>query len=308
MIGGSITQEIAASPDIVWQVVTDEVNATRILSQLIEQQVVKSSSDNGVGMVVRQVQVWNSRKVESFRTVTFISTSHPPYSISTNIYLNRKHALSNKDTAARTGSWTIVQGKTPHSSIFVWTFSAIPENVVESLLIMMFKKRILKLISKHFQQDLYDFAKEAERRQAMIDEEKKRETSNSGSQPLRAGTWAQRVERVKYIREGCTAEIDFLSSWQLSATGHYSCLRRGVCSSNEWMAKLGVKMSKWLWPKMTLWRRVLWQRLLHLCFFTSSVASFSTNKNIIISRYIIQRYDTNQIAPKRTVYAGRFES
>lgn len=173
MIGGSITCEIDASPEIVWDVICDTANATSILSQLIEQQVVKSCSDGGVGTVVRQVREWNGKQTESFRTITGITTK-PQYSISTNIYLNRSSALSDKsshqDVAARTGSWTIVEGETPNSSVFVWTYSAIPESLGESLIVMLFKRKILKIISKHFEQDLHDFAVEAERRQRLLNE------------------------------------------------------------------------------------------------------------------------------------------
>lgn len=171
MVGGSITLEIAASPCIVWETITDTENATKILTNLLELQVISDDKEEevGVGAVVREVRMWSGRTTESYRTITSITTTDSHYSISTNVYLTRSHALSGMQKAARTGSWTIVEGKDQKSSVFVWTYSAIPEGWCESLATLCCGRFIIRTISKHFEQDLQDFSKEAERRQVLKD-------------------------------------------------------------------------------------------------------------------------------------------
>lgn len=166
MIGGSLTHEMAASPEVVWETINDTKNATKILTNLVELQVIEEGKV-GVGTVVREVRLWSGRETESFRTITSVTTN--PFCISTNVYLTRSHALSGSRNAARTGSWTIVPGEDIRSSVFVWTYSAIPEGWCESLATLFCGRCITHTIKKHFEQDIQDFAKEAERRQALKD-------------------------------------------------------------------------------------------------------------------------------------------
>lgn len=167
MIGGSLTKEIAASPDTVWETVTDAKNATKILRNVIEQEVVKQQTV-AVGTVVREVRIFKGKRRESFRTITAVSTD-PHNSISTNVYLTKRHALSGSRDAARTGSWTIVEGNDANSSVFVWTYSAIPEGWCESIATLCCGACMLATLKKHFEQDLADYATEAERRQRLKD-------------------------------------------------------------------------------------------------------------------------------------------
>lgn len=174
MIGGSITHEIAAAPNVVWETITDYQHATTILTNLLEQDVLSGSDDVvHVGTVVREKRTWGGRTTESYRTITAMTSSSMTkpchYSMSTNIHLTKSHAFSKRRNAARTGSWTIVQGNSEKSSVFVWTYSAIPESVGESLALLLFGRFIIRIIRKHFEEDLQDFGREAERRQAIQD-------------------------------------------------------------------------------------------------------------------------------------------
>jgi len=167
MIGGSITQEIRASPEIVWETVTDREAATQILRNLVSQEIVKESELLAAGTVVHEVRLMNGKERESFKTITAISTN--PYSISANIHLTRKSALSGTSDAARTGGWTIVPGENEKSSVFIWTFSAIPDGVCGSLSTLVCGKCLIRNTIRHFKQDLQDYAAEAERRQQLKD-------------------------------------------------------------------------------------------------------------------------------------------
>jgi hypothetical protein len=165
MMSGSMTCEIAASPQVVWETITDSQHATSILTQLMEHDVISGEIPK-VGSVVRETRIWKSRTTESFRTITAVTIHDGEYySLSTNIHLSQSRAFSKKQHAARTGSWTIVQGNSNGSSVFVWTYAAIPETWQESMALFVFGKVIRKSIEYHFQQDLQDFKREAERRQ-----------------------------------------------------------------------------------------------------------------------------------------------
>lgn len=179
MIGGSITQEIAASPDVVWETCTDMENATKILSNLKSLDVVKNGNEgsNKVGMVLKEVRIWHGQEMESFNTITSMSTN--PYSVSTNVYLKQKYALSGKDNAARIGSWTIVEGNSSNSSVFVWTYSAYPASLCESISTLFCGPCVIHSIKKHFEQDLQEYAAEAEKRQALIDKKSERDDTET---------------------------------------------------------------------------------------------------------------------------------
>lgn len=170
MIGGSMTHEIAAAPDVVWETITDYENATSILTNLLQQEIIHGNEHVDVGTVVREKRTWGKRETTLYRTITAVSTKPPlHYSISTNIHLTRQNAVTKQRNAARTGSWTIVPGNSKETSALVWAHSAIPESVGESLAILLFGRLIIRSIQKHFQEDLQDFGKEAERRQALRD-------------------------------------------------------------------------------------------------------------------------------------------
>lgn len=170
-IGGSITQEIDAAPPVVWETVTDRAATTSILQNMVEQEIIREEPLR-VGMVVRQVRLFHGKKRESFQTITAISSDPPRhYSISANVYLTEQSALSKTKNESRTGSWTLVEGKDDKSSVFVWTFSAIPEGLFGTLATLFCGRCLTRSTKRHFQQDLEDYAKEAERRQALKDKE-----------------------------------------------------------------------------------------------------------------------------------------
>jgi|Transcript_22720 hypothetical protein len=171
-LGGSLTQEIKACPHVVWDTVMDKDNATRILRNLVERQVIQEGK-RGVGSIVREVRMTKGKhQQESFKTITSLSTPNDndeKYSITVNVHLTEKSAFSGTKDAARTGSYTLVPGNSPNTCIFIWTFSAVPEGPFGVLWILLCKRRMLRDLEHHFGQDLQDYATEAEKRQAIQD-------------------------------------------------------------------------------------------------------------------------------------------
>jgi hypothetical protein len=111
MMGGSITMEINAAPEVVWQVATDSENLTTILTNLLEYEEITKDGDDfcTIGKVVRQKRIILGKEEENFITFTGVHEDSLPYSLTYNIYITLpKHGMT-EDEAVRTGSWTIVQ-------------------------------------------------------------------------------------------------------------------------------------------------------------------------------------------------------
>jgi hypothetical protein len=171
MMGGSITMEINAAPEVVWQVATDSENLTTILTNLLEYEEITKDGDDfcTIGKVVRQKRIILGKEEENFITFTGVHEDSLPYSLTYNIYITLpKHGMT-EDEAVRTGSWTIVQGENEHKAVFIWTYSQIAGSLLESLATLVCGPCMIRSIQRHFQQDLQDYAKEAERRQSLKD-------------------------------------------------------------------------------------------------------------------------------------------
>lgn len=168
MIGASLTQEIRATPETVWETVTDR-NSQVFVSNVIERELI-TQGDVAVGTVVREVRnIHGKHPVESYTTITAISNTLP-YSISSNVHLTKSSALNNATSdALRTGGWTIVQGANEKCSVFVWTYSAIAEGFWASLATLCCGPCLIRGTKDHFEQDLKEYAAEAERRQGIKD-------------------------------------------------------------------------------------------------------------------------------------------
>jgi hypothetical protein len=172
MMGGSITMEMNAPPDVVWQVATDSENLTTILTNLLEyEEITKDDDFRTIGKVVRQKRIILGKEEENFITFTGVQEDSLPYSLTYNIYITLPKLGMTKDEAVRTGSWTIVQGENEHKAVFIWTYSQIAGSLLESLATLFCGSCMIRSIQRHFQQDLRDYAKEAERRQSLKDKE-----------------------------------------------------------------------------------------------------------------------------------------
>lgn len=166
-MGGSITKEIAAAPEAAQEVATGAEHATQIQANLMEHDVLLKEGANEieVGAVIREAHVILGRKEEALLTIT-ATRSKLPCSISANVCVAQAGAVS-KDKAARMGSWTIVEGNDKSSSTMAWTCPAAPAGWWESLSNLLCGRCILRSILQHFEHDLDDTVKEAERQQAL---------------------------------------------------------------------------------------------------------------------------------------------
>lgn len=171
MVGGSVSKEINAPPEIVWKVATDMEQATRILTNLKEQEIINTNTLQ-VGSVVRKVRTMIGKEYTSFLTVTSMNESLP-YSISNNIYVSQAGALEKQDQAARTASWTIVEGSTLTTNFMIMSYSIVPDDWRDSIFALFCGRCIVQSLNKDLQQDLEDFCYEAEKRQRRKDVSKK---------------------------------------------------------------------------------------------------------------------------------------
>lgn len=171
MIAGTITCEMAASPDIVLDTILDFNNAERILSNVADFEVVKKTTDPlGVGITVKEVRlVYGKPRCTSYNTITNVSSKQLPYTINSDRFLTHAAVVSGTKEATRSQSVTILQGETSKSSIVVYSFSALPQGVKGMLFNIFRGPCFVHKIKLHFQRDLYDYAVEAEKRQQMRD-------------------------------------------------------------------------------------------------------------------------------------------
>jgi hypothetical protein len=176
-LGGSVSsREINASPQTLWETVVssfDPHQAAKIRTMVLEQEIVDQKDDCvQVGTVIREVRQIMGKRHETYKTVTsIINDSKPPYSMSFNLNISKEGALKKHDTAARTVSLTVVQGTSAATSVMVISYSIVLEDWNEMLMARICcRPCLVRELHKGIRQDLSDYAQEAERRQAIKEE------------------------------------------------------------------------------------------------------------------------------------------
>ena len=185
MLGGSVSsREVNATTKTLWETVANTFGtkqAAEILTMVSEQEILDQNDDCiQVGTVIREVLHIMGKRHEIYKTVTSINDSKPPYSMSYNLYISQEGAMEKHDTAARTVSWTIVQGSSATTSVMVIAYSIVLEDWKEMLMAhICCRPCLVRGLHKGIRQDLNDYAQEAERRQAIKDENENENTRGS---------------------------------------------------------------------------------------------------------------------------------
>lgn len=166
MITASVTLEVNASENVVYETITSR-EAVTFIPNLLSQELVKAPQEGGsvVGLVLREEKILFGEKIVQYKTVT--AAREKPRSITAVIHRDLKSGAV--DEPLKTGSWTI-EPLGEGSCCIVWTFAASAAGVSKWLSYIFCRRCILAKTTAYFAEELGHYRDEAERRQCALND------------------------------------------------------------------------------------------------------------------------------------------